>query len=137
MGSIPAPVSLPSPVTWWQDPKTRARLIAAAVLAAMYVAGLAYGSWTRVCAGEHCPSISRLVGSGDNVQMQTSKVFAADGRLISELGLERRTVLPLSEIPIAVRQAIGISRSEEHTSKLQSRLHLVCRLLLEKKKNRK
>src|SRR2546429_4265475 len=32
----------------------------------------------------------------------------------------------------------GIStaqRSEEHTSELQSRLHLVCRLLLEKKKN--
>src|SRR2546429_1765924 len=28
----------------------------------------------------------------------------------------------------------SISRSEEHTSELQSRLHLVCRLLLEKKK---
>src|SRR2546422_7599684 len=27
-----------------------------------------------------------------------------------------------------------INRSEEHTSELQSRLHLVCRLLLEKKK---
>src|SRR2546422_1936873 len=27
-----------------------------------------------------------------------------------------------------------IQRSEEHTSELQSRLHLVCRLLLEKKK---
>src|SRR2546429_729840 len=30
--------------------------------------------------------------------------------------------------------AWGMSRSEEHTSELQSRLHLVCRLLLEKKK---
>src|SRR2546422_5019836 len=29
---------------------------------------------------------------------------------------------------------IGDERSEEHTSELQSRLHLVCRLLLEKKK---
>src|SRR2546422_6159414 len=28
------------------------------------------------------------------------------------------------------------ARSEEHTSELQSRLHLVCRLLLEKKKTR-
>src|SRR2546422_4242047 len=28
------------------------------------------------------------------------------------------------------------SRSEEHTSELQSRLHLVCRLLLEKKKSK-
>src|SRR2546422_2301017 len=30
----------------------------------------------------------------------------------------------------------GESRSEEHTSELQSRLHLVCRLLLEKKKKK-
>src|SRR2546422_5780271 len=30
----------------------------------------------------------------------------------------------------------GDARSEEHTSELQSRLHLVCRLLLEKKKKR-
>src|SRR2546422_3704986 len=32
---------------------------------------------------------------------------------------------------------IYVARSEEHTSELQSRLHLVCRLLLEKKKNKK
>src|SRR5687768_18418016 len=32
------------------------------------------------------------------------------------------------------RPAARTSRSEEHTSELQSRLHLVCRLLLEKKK---
>src|SRR3989449_5679481 len=31
----------------------------------------------------------------------------------------------------------GNLRSEEHTSELQSRLHLVCRLLLEKKKKKK
>src|SRR2546422_8632224 len=30
----------------------------------------------------------------------------------------------------------GLFRSEEHTSELQSRLHLVCRLLLEKKKKK-
>src|SRR2546422_6746663 len=29
--------------------------------------------------------------------------------------------------------AFAVGRSEEHTSELQSRLHLVCRLLLEKK----
>src|SRR5207237_10416940 len=40
-----------------------------------------------------------------NHQVQTSKVYAADGRLISELGAERRTVLPLSAIPVPVRQA--------------------------------
>src|SRR2546422_7831027 len=34
----------------------------------------------------------------------------------------------------AVFECKGHRRSEEHTSELQSRLHLVCRLLLEKKK---
>src|SRR2546422_5721871 len=34
-----------------------------------------------------------------------------------------------------IRIPAPASRSEEHTSELQSRLHLVCRLLLEKKKN--
>src|SRR5689334_24881653 len=33
-----------------------------------------------------------------------------------------------------IKQVLG-SRSEEHTSELQSQFHLVCRLLLEKKKN--
>src|SRR2546429_2373880 len=38
-------------------------------------------------------------------------------------------------IPAAgCRSAFPRMRSEEHTSELQSRLHLVCRLLLEKKK---
>src|SRR2546422_8328258 len=36
--------------------------------------------------------------------------------------------------PHGVKHA-RLQRSEEHTSELQSRLHLVCRLLLEKKKN--
>src|SRR2546429_2249073 len=34
-----------------------------------------------------------------------------------------------------IQVAFRLVRSEEHTSELQSRLHLVCRLLLEKKKN--
>src|SRR5438876_8535528 len=32
-------------------------------------------------------------------------------------------------------RCVGVTRSEEHTSELQSPVHLVCRLLLEKKKN--
>src|SRR2546422_6252712 len=35
-----------------------------------------------------------------------------------------------------VCRAVVQERSEEHTSELQSRLHLVCRLLLEKKKRK-
>src|SRR2546429_5178190 len=34
-------------------------------------------------------------------------------------------------------RALPTTRSEEHTSELQSRLHLVCRLLLEKKHQRR
>src|SRR5687768_17694800 len=41
-------------------------------------------------------------------------------------------VIPDEEVE-RVREA---ARSEEHTSELQSRLHLVCRLLLEKKKKK-
>src|SRR5687768_18111329 len=38
---------------------------------------------------------------------------------------------------IPATEGISYFRSEEHTSELQSRLHLVCRLLLEKKKTEK
>src|SRR5690348_17446852 len=34
------------------------------------------------------------------------------------------------------REIVVVSRSEEHTSELQSPVHLVCRLLLEKKKTK-
>src|SRR5687768_18101725 len=43
-------------------------------------------------------------------------------------------VQPQRLVPDEARVA---HRSEEHTSELQSRLHLVCRLLLEKKKTKK
>src|SRR5437899_6091520 len=39
--------------------------------------------------------------------------------------------------PIAGSPGARASRSEEHTSELQSLRHLVCRLLLEKKKKKK
>src|SRR2546422_3257513 len=40
-----------------------------------------------------------------------------------------------TRVPSTLRAAATLTvRSEEHTSELQSRLHLVCRLLLEKKK---
>src|SRR2546429_6366195 len=35
-----------------------------------------------------------------------------------------------------MKNRLAAMRSEEHTSELQSRLHLVCRLLLEKKNNK-
>src|SRR3989449_8047807 len=47
-------------------------------------------------------------------------------------------VFLLTRFPIItdVDEYVKANRSEEHTSELQSRLHLVCRLLLEKKKKK-
>src|SRR5689334_24836361 len=46
-------------------------------------------------------------------------------------GKERRDVVQNTDL------TYGEDRSEEHTSELQSQFHLVCRLLLEKKKKNK
>jgi penicillin-binding protein 1A len=59
-------------------------------------------AWTRACAGNSCPSIAGLGGYDPN---QASKVYAADGRLITDLGLERRTVVPLAEMSPYVKAA--------------------------------
>src|SRR2546422_3705825 len=47
----------------------------------------------------------------------------------------RRRIFGLGPLCETLRPGEG-RRSEEHTSELQSRLHLVCRLLLEKKKKK-
>src|SRR2546429_7057291 len=54
--------------------------------------------------------------------------------LLPWLTLEQNVALVLKPIGL---DAAERARSEEHTSELQSRLHLVCRLLLEKKKKKK
>src|SRR5256884_1658377 len=67
---------------------------------------------------------------------------------LEALGSSRENIIPAVEaapraaLPLLfaaglllLLAALGL-RSEEHTSELQSRLHLVCRLLLEKKKKR-
>src|SRR5690606_40340121 len=55
-----------------------------------------------------------------------------------QLGVVERHVA--RDLDVARRQVLGalaVVRSEEHTSELQSRENLVCRLLLEKKKKKK
>src|ERR1039458_8227407 len=49
--------------------------------------------------------------------------------------LQVATTTSEASSPLNAAWAIGLTRSEEHTSELQSLRHLVCRLLLEKKKN--
>src|SRR2546429_6835644 len=58
--------------------------------------------------------------------------------LVAAIIAERVNVkLGLWLLPVLIAVGVGsvMQRSEEHTSELQSRLHLVCRLLLEKKNN--
>src|SRR6266511_5348012 len=52
-----------------------------------------------------------------------------------DLDLAHRGLPPVAGIPVDLVE--GQRRSEEHTSELQSRENLVCRLLLEKKKKKK
>src|SRR2546422_2626755 len=51
-------------------------------------------------------------------------------------GAGHQAIDPPAEVPRDVGDRLPAARSEEHTSELQSRLHLVCRLLLEKKKKK-
>src|SRR2546422_7855834 len=57
------------------------------------------------------------------------RVHGGDGAVHEPRAGARRREPRWAERPVRLRR-----RSEEHTSELQSRLHLVCRLLLEKKK---
>lgn len=83
----------------------RAILLAATVGVAL-AAGAVYGSWALVCRGGACPSAAVL---DDYTPHQTSKLYAADGRFLAELGLERRTLVKIDDIPQVVRDAFVIT----------------------------
>src|SRR3989449_11315492 len=88
-------------------------------------------------AHEVPPALERVLraGAGGGVLLSTYNrtefYLAQPGGTVAEAVWEL-----LSERPGGggAAQEYGYVRSEEHTSELQSRLHLVCRLLLEKKK---
>src|SRR5436305_2209667 len=73
----------------------------------------------------------------------TTLFRSESGRMLNENGIAghesrrlHRNGARISRTKCAV-QGSNLRRSEEHTSELQSRPHLVCRLLLEKKKKKK
>ena len=74
-----------------------------------FVVGLGFASWALVCRAGACPSVELL----DQYQpRQTSKLFSADGRFIAELGLERRTLLKIDQIPPLVRNAFVMTEDK-------------------------
>lgn len=88
---------LRSPITGW--------LLLCTLFAGAVGAGVLLGAWHTVCDQGRCPSIAAL----EQYQpRQTSKLFAADGRFITEIGLERRTLVRLDQIPQHVRDAFRI-----------------------------
>src|SRR5262245_21655424 len=67
-----------------------------------FAAGVAYAGWAMGCRAGRRPPATVLDGYEPR---QTSKIYAADGRFMAELGLERRTLVKFDSIPQLVRDA--------------------------------
>ncbi len=80
---------------WWRQASLRRRALAVLLGLAAFGGAALVGAWTRACANDACPNITALEQFDAD---QTSKLFAADGRLITELGTQRRTVVSLQEM---------------------------------------
>src|SRR5207244_12893448 len=79
--------------------------------------------------------------SSDLLAAEPDELGRRDGQRLLEKRILHRAAGALAErdreVGLAHAPPPSRSRSEEHTSELQSPDHLVCRLLLEKKKNKK
>ena len=84
------------------SPRARRVIVVSLLAAVAFGFAVLMAAWTRACAGNSCPSIAELDAYDPN---QASKVYAADGRLITDLGQERRTVVPLGEMSPVVKAA--------------------------------
>src|SRR5688572_32821259 len=74
------------------SPRARRNLLVGVLATLAFGLAFLAAAWSRACAGNTCPSIEELGGYDPH---QASKAYAADGRLITALGLERRPVIPL------------------------------------------
>ncbi|HEX5439103.1 MAG TPA: PBP1A family penicillin-binding protein [Gemmatimonadaceae bacterium] len=102
--------TLPSPLRFWRaHPRLIRWLVLVFIFGVAFIGGAAYGAWTLACRGNACPSVAVL---DQFTPRQTSKLYAADGRFITEIGLERRTLVKLDEIPPLVKQAFIITEDK-------------------------
>src|SRR3712207_6888805 len=72
-----------------------------------------------------------IVGGGNFMGPLSDKVEMAKETVEAAKSFD-----PVYHVPLLAPRPLLLLRSEEHTSELQSRQYLVCRLLLEKKKTR-
>ena len=95
--------------------KRRPLLIVLAVVAVLATfGGIAAGvAWALVCRNDSCPA---LAGLEQYQPRQTSRLYAADGRFVAEIGLERRTLIRLDQIPKHVQQAFVITEDKRFYS---------------------
>src|SRR5687768_18108319 len=78
-----------------------------------------------------------LFRSPETLDMLQAMNTGHDGSLTTlHANTPRDAVARLETMILMSGFELPLKRSEEHTSELQSRLHLVCRLLLEKKKKK-
>src|SRR5687768_18091240 len=79
------------------------------------------------------PALDRFHALFKEEALVIDKWFALQARAPEPLGKGAGRVFARAKALMSHRDFSLKNRSEEHTSELQSRLHLVCRLLLEKK----
>src|SRR5690625_431873 len=82
-------------------------------------------------AEDRTPSIDKIADTYRELDM-AAVVFTVDARSQFEGHLSNS----IDDVVVGAARNNDVLRSEEHTSELQSRGHLVCRLLLEKKKQK-
>src|SRR2546422_4109040 len=94
----------------------------------------------RLEAVERVDIRSRVAGAVQSVHFVEGALVKRDDLLVTIDPAPYAAEVERAQAQVVAAQArvtyTKSERSEEHTSELQSRLHLVCRLLLEKKKTR-
>src|SRR5207248_5660411 len=83
-------------------------------------------------------TVNRYCASGlETVAIASAKIHSGMAECIIAGGVESMSPIPFGGWKIVPNYKLVQTRSEEHTSELQSPYDLVCRLLLEKKKKKK
>src|SRR5690625_3675234 len=105
---------------------------AEAVARAPFIAGILARAFSDPAQRWSAESVAESCGTPG-----TLVLLAPHGCALIRIVADEAELLAIARDPIARGQGVGaelLDRSEEHTSELQSRGHLVCRLLLDKQK---